>query len=301
MRKACKLDLEKQINKSFYLPRGIMHFRFLRSLTIAALTVFSTGYAQQSITGNIPTYLEACLKAVDDPYYFANFRSLPEYAPILECGFGGESAHYILNKASDEVLDKLEHFRKLEQYGNPVTNYINGVGRFSGTTLRYIVIADQITKLFNLPPNLKISEIGAGFGGQCYILSQLRSFSSYFIYDLPQVECLIDKMIKTLSVQRVHLMPLNATLPEEKIDLLISNYAFSECDRQTQLDYFERVLKKADRGYILFNQLHCFDSLSSEELIGLLDEHHMNPRIYEEPIFSYQDNLLIVWDKTNPR
>jgi hypothetical protein len=276
-----------------------MHTRFLSYLMlVASLTAYSAEYAQQSITGNIPTYTATCLKAVEDPYYFQNFRSLPEYGPILECGFEGESAQYLLKNGSPQILEKLELFRKLDLFGNPVTNNITGVGRFSGTTLRYIVIASQITKFFNLPPNPKIAEIGAGFGGQCYILSQIIPFSNYFIYDLPQVELLIEKMMKTLSVEHVSLMKLHDPLPEEKIDLLISNYAFSECDRQTQLDYFERVLEKADRGYILFNQLHGFDSLSSDELVTLLEDHHMNPKIYEEPIFTYQGNLLIIWDKT---
>jgi hypothetical protein len=129
-------------------------------------------------------------------------------------------------------------------------------------------------------------------------LSQIQPFSSYFIYDLPEVEGLIEKMMKTLSVERVHLMPVDASIPEEKIDLLISNYAFSECDRQTQLSYFERILKKADRGYIIFNQINNFNSLSPTELIKLLEDYHMNPKTYEEPIFTYQDNVLIVWDKT---
>ena len=190
--------------------------------------------AQRSITGSIPTYLEMCRKAVEDPWYFENFRSLPEYAPILECGFAGESAQYLLQNASRETLGKLGLFQRLERFGNPVLQSISGIGRFSGTTLRYIVIADQITRLFHLPPRAKIAEIGAGFGGQCYILSQLCPFAIYYIYDLPPVENLIAKMMNTLSVENINLLPAEAQLPEEKIDLLISNYAFSECDRATQ-------------------------------------------------------------------
>jgi hypothetical protein len=263
--------------------------------------LFSIGYAQESITGNRPTYREICLKAAEDSYYFENFRSLPEYGSILECGFEEESTQYILQKGSSVILEKLEIFRRLDQFGNPVINTIPGVGRFSGTTLRYIVIADHIMKLFDLPLNPIIAEIGAGFGGQCYILSQVQSFSDYYIYDLPEVEELIEKMMRALSVEKVYLMPVDASLPEEKIDLLISNYAFSECDRETQLDYFERVLKKSDRGYLIFNKVSSLDSLSSVELVKLLEDNQMNPKTYKEPIFTYQDNLLIVWDKTKSK
>ncbi len=275
-----------------------MHVRLLPYLMIACVqSLCAAEYAQQSITGSMPTYLEACSKAVEDPSYFQTFRSRPEYGPILECGFGGESAQYLLNKASSQTLAKLELFRRLDQYGAPVTNDIPGVGRFSGTTLRYVVIADQITKFFSLPSQPVIAEVGAGFGGQCYILSHAIPFSKYFIYDLPEVECLIGKMMQTLAVKNVSLMPLQSQLPVGKIDLLVSNYAFSECSRETQLSYFERVLSKADRGYIIFNKLGCFNSLSAEELVQLLDERHMNPQVHPEPIFTYQDNVLITWDK----
>lgn len=276
-----------------------MNARFLCYITfVVSLTLFSYGYAQQSITGNINTYLETCSKAVKDSYYFQNFRSLPEYAPILECGFVGESVQYLLEKGSPHILSNLEAFEKLDRVGNPIVHDIPRMGHFSGTTLRYVVIVDQLIKLFNLPPHPKIVEIGAGFGGQCYILSQVLPFSKYYIHDLLPVEQLIGKVMKTLAIENIHLLPEDAALPEEKIDLLISNYAFSECDRQTQLDYFERVLKKADRGYVIFNQISSFDTLSLGELLTLLKDNHMNPETLEEPIFTYQGNLLIIWDKT---
>ena len=275
-----------------------MSIRFLYSLTLTGLSTLSSfGYSRESMTGNMPTYLQSCLNAAEDPSFFQDFRSNPDYRSVLECGFVGESVEYLFKKGSPETLEKLESFEKLDRFGTPGTGDISGLGQFSGATLRYIVIADQITQLFDLPSNAKIVEIGAGFGGQCYILSQMIPFSHYFIYDLPEVDCLIKKMMQMLSVENVYLMPLIEDLPQ-KVDLLISNYAFSECDRQTQLDYFEKVVKNADRGYMILNQLGYFDSLTPKELFQLLEDNHMNPKIYEEPIFTYEGNLLIVWDKT---
>lgn len=255
-------------------------------------------YADKSITGSNQSYLDICIKAVDDPEIFANFRSLPEYAPILECGFHGESVEYLKTKGSQNTLNQLNVLRTLDQHGNPSTIDIPGIGRFSGTTLRYIVISDQINQIFTLPLNPKIAEIGGGFGGQCFVCSILQPFSKYYIYDLPQVESLIKKMMVTLSLNKIFLMPISSPLFEEKIDLLISNYAFSELDLEAQLDYFDRVLKKADRGYIIFNQLHFLNSLTVDQFLQLLNEHKMNPRILPEPIFTYKDNVLIIWDKT---
>lgn len=274
--------------------------RHLFYLTIAVSTIVyaEETHHQNSISGNIHSYREACLKAVNSPAYFHNFRSMPEYASILECGFEGESSQYLLKNASKKIIEKLDVFRILDEYGNPTTHKLPKIGKFSGTTLRYIVIADQIEKFFDLPPQPKIAEIGAGFGGQCYILSKTIPFSNYYIFDLPEPELLIEKMMKTLSVDHVSLISQNEPLLEKKIDLLISNYAFSECDRQTQLHYFNKVLLKAERGYMVYNQLNYFDSFSADELITLLNNHNMKPELHEEPIFTYKDNVLIIWDKT---
>lgn len=252
---------------------------------------------QKSATGEIPGYLDICKKAVEDPYYFSNFRGISEYSSVVECGLGRECALYILKNMDRSTYKKLESFRRLDKIGNPVTNTLIGVGKFSGTTLRYIIVADQITKLFKLPENPKICEIGAGFGGQCYILSNLVNFSNYFIFDVPNAELLTAKVLDTLSVRNFLCVPMDDPLPEQKIDLFISNYAYSECSRETQLDYFNRVLKYADRGYVLYNQTTNFQ-LKADEFVQLLKEHNMNPKVLDEPVFSHSTNKLIIWDRT---
>ncbi|MBI2743550.1 MAG: putative sugar O-methyltransferase [Chlamydiales bacterium] len=276
---------------------------FNRSLAALVLSSFFTLLsAGESITGADRIYRETCLKAVQDGYVFQNFRSLSDYAHVLEVGAGGDFATHLLQNGSKEVLEKMPAFQRLEEFGNPAVNFYPGIGSFSGTTLRYIAIADQMQKFFSLPENATAVEIGGGFGGQCFILSQLQKFSSYYIYDLPEVTPLVEKMMRSLSVSHVICMPIQANINEEKIDLFISNYAFSECDRQTQLDYFERVIKKADRGYLIYNQIaervYRLDSLSPAEFINLLRKNGVQARIYSEPVLTDVDNLVIIWDKT---
>ena len=259
--------------------------------------------AMESITGSDETYLYMCQQAVKDPFYFQNFRSLPEYSHAVEIFNGNEFADYI-KKASDRLGPYLDKMRELDSIGNPVKYHYGEIGAFSATTMRYIVIADHIRQLFKLPRCPKIAEIGGGFGGQCYILSALNGFSQYFIYDLPLVNALIEKSLDTLSVPFARCMDATSELPVEKIDLFISNYAFSECSRETQLDYFERVIKKADRGYVVYNQISMpyfgIDSLTPREFYELLEDAGMNPRIYEELISTHVDNILFIWDRTNP-
>ena len=226
-----------------------------------ALSIFSN----ESITGKNLEYRKICEKAATDVYYFNNFRALKEYRKALEIHKGHSFAHYIINSCSD-LLIKLEDFRKLDFLGNPPLLEYDTIGKFSGTTLRYIAIAGHIKKLFNLPQNAKIAEIGAGFGGQCYILSCIQSFSKYYIYDLPEVELLINKVLKTLKVKNTFCIPQENNIQDKEIDLFLSNYAFSECDCEIQLDYIKKVISKSKRGYVIYNQigvLYGFDNILS--------------------------------------
>jgi hypothetical protein len=270
----------------------------LYSLFFLALTL--SLQAKTSITGNYGGYRAICQKAAEDTYYFENFRALGEYRCALEIEDGATFAQYIQNRGG-LLLEKLEAFRKLDSLGSPLLTSYESLGLFSATTLRYIFHADQIRKYFSLPAQAKVAEIGAGFGGQCYILQQLQSCSDYYIYDLPEVEALIGRMVTTLGLSNVHCMPIDALLPEEKIDLVISNYAYSECDREMQLEYFERIIKKAERGYLIYNQIsrtdYGLDSLTPAEFVDLLKKSGATPRMRSE-LFAGAGNLLITWDKT---
>lgn len=254
--------------------------------------------AQKSVTGNSTPYREICARAATDDEIFAHFRSIEPYFNAVECGQGGEFADYLRIHATAKTLSCLKKFSKLDTYGTPVRNQIPGFGLFSGTTLRYVLVADHISRLFDLPPKYSVAEIGAGFGGQAYILSTLLPCARYYIYDLPEVESLIERMMSTLSLSHVHCLEAHAELPQKQVDLFISNYAFSECDRPTQLDYFQRVIVKAKRGYMLFNDTNPFEHLSLSEFIDLLQTNGIRPTIHQEPVFTYTGNVLITWDKT---
>lgn len=252
-----------------------------------------------SITSRRKNYTNLCQKASEDPDVFNKFRSMESYFHVVEIDDGTPFAQYL--RSGWKRLGKyLEDFRKVDQIGNPMLEDYEDLGQFSATNLRYIFHADQMTKRFTLPQGAKVVEIGAGFGGQAYILHCLHPCACYYIYDLPEVECLINKVMETLNVNIVRCLPLDVEMPEEKIDLVISNYAYSECDRDTQLSYFDRVIKKADRGYIVYNQIafpvYGIPSLTVDEFVALLKENGCRPKVNVE-LFT-GGNFLIVWDKT---
>ena len=251
----------------------------------------------ESITGRDTTYREICFKASYDPYYFQNFRSMGGYRVALELTEADAFANYIAN-SSRRLRSRLEACRKIDTIGNPPLKDYPKIGSFSGTVLRYIVLADRIEKLFSLPQNAVIGEIGAGFGGQSYIMSVFCRFGQYYIYDLPEVEALIEKVTDALGMKNVSCLPAESQLPADTLDLIISNYAYSECDRATQIDYFDRVIKKADRGFIIYNQIsvdYNLNSLSPDEFVQLLKASGKDPKILKEPISTAPKNILIVW------
>lgn len=261
----------------------------------AGMTVLSVCVAQgaNSLTGSSKGYLDICVKASTDDAIFSQFRSLPDYKPILEVGQEGEHAAYVRANVMESTKQKMSQFALVDKIGNPVTYPFNDMGSFSGTTLRYIIVADQIKKMFVLPDDATIVEIGAGFGGQCYVLSVLQKFSKYLIYDLPEVNKLIKRFVTTLAVPGVQFMPLIQKV-NGSIDLLISNYAYTECNEETKEEYFHKVIKHAKRGYMLCNAIVAdFGSF-----IQLLKDHNMNPQVLDEPVFSYTGNKLVVWDTT---
>jgi hypothetical protein len=286
-----------------------MKTRFIISLLIFSANLLEAKETpHKSVSGQNARYLKVCRDAAYKSPSFKRFRSISDYAMLIENASGGELIksfpNYIKNFALSKTVSLLPEFKRLDLYGNPFKHEIPGLGLFSNSTLRYIVVADQISRLFNLPKDYKCVEIGGGFGGQSYIISQLLPFSKYYIYDLPEVEMLITKMTNNLSIDNVVCLDKNEELPIDTIDLVISNYFLSECDRSTQISYLKRVISKAKRGYILFKDKNPFDHLSFGDLIEHLSAYGIRPTIHQEPTFCVGDSLrnfnaiLITWDKT---
>lgn len=270
----------------------------LSTLFLLNIGSISANVTQQSATGRSSSYRNICKEAAFDEKLFKKFRSMEAYHEAVECGQGNEFAKYILETVSPEVLSKMPLFSRLDKIGNPVKHFHQGLGAFSGTTLRYIIFADLIFKFFDLPAKYTVAEIGAGFGGQAYVLSKVKQFGTYYIYDLPEVELLISRVAENLGIRNIILKDTSASLPEKEIDLFISNYALSECDLNTQLDYIERVASKAKRGFILFNDVNVFNHLNLDKFITVLQMHGKRPEVLQEPVHSYDGNKLIVWGRS---
>ena len=84
-------------------------------------------------------------------------------------------------------------------------------------------------------------------------------------------------------------------------DLVISNYAFSECERGMQEGYLQRIIRHSKAGYMVYNFIgHIFhiSPFSSDEWSNKLEEYGFNVlRESETPSPKDFSNLLFTWKR----
>jgi putative sugar O-methyltransferase len=182
---------------------------------------------------------------------------------------------------------------QIDQVGKPRKFRFKPYGTFSPTLLRYLKVYLDLEKFFGSLRNLNIVEIGIGFGGQASLIRLLSKPLSYTLYDIPPVLGLAQKFIEEIEASG-NFTFLDGRNPEPSDpDLVISNYAFSELNRELQDQYLQNVVLKSARGYITWNNLSekTLGGYSLAELIRLIPDSQIHP---ERPNTS-ECNAIIVW------
>ena len=183
--------------------------------------------------------------------------------------------------------------KNLDSIGKPIKYYFRPYGVYSPTVIRYLKVYLDLNLLFDDLDNLNITEIGIGFGGQALVISNLSNPKSYTLFDLPSVLNLSKKVLGKNDLYGTfeYFDGRNPTSIES--DLLISNYAFSELNKDIQKVYLERVILKAKRGYITWNNLSekQLGGFSLAELIRIIP----NSQILPEVPLTYPGNCIIYW------
>jgi hypothetical protein len=159
--------------------------------------------------------------------------------------------------------------------------------------LRYLKVYIDLKKYFENLGQLKIVEIGVGFGGQSSLISLIEGPVSYIFYDIPPVLDLTKKFIDRMQLTG-HFEFIDGRNPKpSRPDLVISNYAFSELNRELQEIYLKNVIRYSPRGYITWNSLSAdrLDGYSLGDLIRIIPNSQILPEI---PNTSAK-NVIIVW------
>jgi hypothetical protein len=199
-------------------------------------------------------YPSVCLQAATDDTAFATFKQNPHYNQILEHVDFGTGAEYLKHFINDDnFLQHIEKFKINDSLGGP-RMYDYPIGTFSPTTFRYIKILKDLSQLeLN---DIDIVEIGAGYGGQYVIMRQMYKPKKYTFIDMPETLQLIKRYVTALKLDDIELEYIDfSKVQETKSDLVISNYAISECIEPVQDLYIEKIIKPSKQVYMIYNNL----------------------------------------------
>lgn len=223
------------------------------------------------------SYKRICESASKDDTVFDTFKTHSDFIPILEHvnkDQGNGYIDYIENSTefTQEILDKVrinDKFggTKFEEYKEPFNN-------ISPSTLRYLKVALELKEIFGDLSRKKIIEIGGGYGGQSLVLQSIFDSVEYSIIDLPEVTMLAKTYLSKNSIENVNFYSVEDVVEPFEVDLVISNYAISECTKVIQKIYIDNILKNAKHGYITYNNIsHLFNvnsytPIEFKELLG---------------------------------
>ncbi len=215
-------------------------------------------------------YAEICTEAVENDKTFKRFKQDSRYTAILEHVSPEQGKLYadgVLQYDIDSEL--IESFKENDSIGgSSLYNYGEPFGRVSTSTLRYMQNALDISYFFGEGDLNKIVEIGGGYGGLCKTINCLCEFGEYHIYDMEPASKLQEKYLSNFDISG---KVIQHSEPEEleDIDLLISNYAYSELGENLQDLYYNNVIKNSKKVYMILNK----GQVSREVLLNRAKEH----------------------------
>jgi len=226
---------------------------------------------------------------------FKDFKRNSVYQEILEHVNMETGMRYldVIKIKYPSILEHVNKFKTNDKIGNAVT-YQYGDINISPTTLRYMKVLGELVEMFGSLNDMNIIEIGAGYGGQCKIIHDIFTPKLYTIVDLPQVLKLDEKYLSYFNIENLSLKTWENDF--NNYDLVISNYAFTECTRDTQNIYFDKILKNSKNGYLTCNiisNVFNVDSYSREEIIKMIDRSYI---INEDPL-THPNNFILIWKK----
>jgi hypothetical protein len=234
-----------------------------------------------SISDSCEEYKKLCKAAAEDSVIFSSFRSRPEYKDILEAIDAdiGHTYYLALNQLYKNKIESLRLVWLNDTIGGPqLVKY--PYGTYSPTTLRYFKVACDLDFLFDDISEMNVLEIGGGYGGQCVVSNALSGFKSWTIVDLPEVKLLQERYLSYFPIQSKCISYEDIDKDENEYDLIVSNYAFSECVKEVQDLYIKKYMSNNERIYMTLNMssLKLTDGRFDHCLENELDMNIMNTR-----------------------
>ncbi len=191
-------------------------------------------------------YFKFCKQQILD-----NFRRSSAFCNVINSRINSPA---IVEKMITEyryTLKHLDELRKHDSIGSPEMFMHNKIGLFSPLTLKHVNTYCEIRQEFGDMDDKDIIEIGASYGGLCYISSVLAKFKSYTLVDVPEVLEFAKKFLTQHKVQNIIFLEMKDIDPKHRYDLMISDFTISELDSKTISYYLNTI--KAKQAYFAMN------------------------------------------------
>jgi putative sugar O-methyltransferase len=245
---------------------------------------------------DINNYRGICKMAYENEEIFNSFKINEDYNFVLEHADQSIGIGYIdyINKTKID-LSYLDKFKENDEQGSPIKfMYEEPFGLISPTTLRYIKVLSEIEMLFGSLDGKKIVEIGVGYGGQSKMIMDYFNITEYNYVDLPEVLNLTQKYLKKYNYENLNFYDYE-NLPDKEYDLIISNYAFTECNRDIQNIYLDKIINKSKMGYITGNYIGQYFNVDTMDKYEIQNKINKKPSFINEVPLTHQDNYILIW------
>lgn len=246
------------------------------------------------------TYLHFCSEIVATPSVYSSFRSHPLYGVFLE-DLNEESAKKCLGYLEThypQLLSEKALIASLDSIGRPLTIPNGDQEVISFPTLRDLKIGGDIEKYFGTLTGKTVVQIGAGDGSLTKILMTRHQPSRYCIVDIAPALALAQKTLGEWGVRNVEFYTPEEFTPSESIDLVISQFVFSESRRNIQEQYLKQIIRYARQGYLdcRFPMRHFgLKVWSQEQILSHLKSIGKHPQLVKEEPLTDIDSCLILF------
>lgn len=247
-------------------------------------------------------YINACKKIFENDEDFLNFKSNEHYQIILEHVDQNLGMQYFehIGRFGKDIFD--EYFSKFienDSIGNPnLYSYDNKM--ISPTTLRYIKNTLDLADLCCEIEIEKVVEVGGGYGGLCKTISVLCDFDEYIHVDLPDVIKVQEKYLKNFPdiFSKIKFNSCDKLNNIDNVDLFISNYSLSELNIDTQMLYYDKIIKNSKMLYITYNMTI---NNAEQNYQMLCDQIQKDGFVIERKYmdYGYHNNIIISAKKTS--
>ena len=195
-------------------------------------------------------------------------------------------SHVDVNIVTNDILN-IDAFKENDEIGTPDKFSYDKIGKISPTTIRYIKNVFEMATLLQDTPVSRVVEVGGGYGGLCKTLSVVCDFDEYILVDLPEAVEVQRKYLSCFPELFAKCKFISCDDLEEikDVDLFISNYALSECDYDTQVNYYDKFVSNSKFAYIIYNLVN-FNDFYYNKFVETMSETftHTTNKDYENTV-----------------